>query len=162
MTADLLRLNRLAPADGAAIRSKRVGRGTGSGRGKTAGRGHKGQLSRSGKSGAAGFEGGQMPLQRRLPKRGFRSRRAPAWLRLPVALLDRLNVADGEAIDIELLRKRGIVASNKKRIKIYLSGSVQRSHVLRGIAATAGAAAAINAAGGRIEPAAARTPKEAE
>ena len=161
MADSRFRLNLMRPATGAASRRKRVGRGTGSGRGKTAGRGHKGQLSRSGKSGSAGFEGGQMPLQRRIPKRGFRSRRAPSWLRLPVSLLDRLDAADRE-IDIALLRERGIIASYKKRVKVYLSGSVQRPHVLRGIAATAGAAAAIKAAGGRMEPAAAATaPKEA-
>ena len=157
---DALRLNRLAPAAGASRRRKRVGRGTGSGLGKTAGRGHKGQLSRSGNSRSAGFEGGQMPLQRRLPKRGFRSRRAPAWLRLPVSLLDSLPAGEQE-VDIALLRAKGIAASNKKQVKFYLSGSVQRAHVLRGITATAGAAAAINAAGGRIEPAAAPSPKEA-
>ena len=157
--AEMLRHNRLAPAAGADRRRKRVGRGTGSGLGKTAGRGHKGQLSRSGKFGAAGFEGGQMPLQRRLPKRGFRSRRAPAWLRLPVSLLDTLPEKE-QRIDIALLRAKGIAASGKKRVKFYLSGSVRRAHVLHGIAATAGAAAAINAAGGRIEPAAAPSPKE--
>ncbi|MCY4324835.1 MAG: 50S ribosomal protein L15 [Betaproteobacteria bacterium] len=159
--SDLLRLNRLAANPGSSRRSKRVGRGTGSGRGKTAGRGHKGQLSRAGKFGSPGFEGGQMPLQRRLPKRGFRSRRAPTWLRLPLSMLDTLPEAADREVDIELLRERGMVASNKKQVKIYLSGRVQRAHVLRGIAATAGAAAAIKAAGGKVEPVAAPAPKEA-
>ncbi len=150
------RLDGLAPAPGSSHRTKRLGRGIGSGRGKTCGRGHNGQLSRSGKFGKPGFEGGQMPLQRRLPKRGFRSRMAAGWLRLPLSVLDTLP-PDATEVTVALLRETGKLAHTQSRVKIYLSGKVERAHVLRGISATAGAAAAIQAAGGRLEPAPGKT-----
>jgi len=143
-----MRLNTLSPAPGRNKEAKRVGRGIGSGMGKTAGRGHKGQKSRSGGSVRPGFEGGQMPLQKRLPKYGFTSRisRVTSEIRL-----SELNLIDGETVDIESLRNAGLINSNITRVKVFLSGELIQSVTLKGIKATKGAQAAIEAAGGKVE-----------
>ncbi|QEP42588.1 50S ribosomal protein L15 [Ectothiorhodospiraceae bacterium BW-2] len=141
-------LNRLSPADGSKSAKKRVGRGIGSGLGKTAGRGHKGQHSRSGGFHKVGFEGGQMPLQRRLPKVGFSSRigRVTAEIRL-----HELNRIEGDVVDMEALKSANLVSGVIKRAKIILSGECDRLLTVRGIAVTKGAKAAIEAAGGSVE-----------
>lgn len=146
MTA--LRLNTLQPAAGAKKNAKRLGRGPGSGTGKTAGRGHKGQKSRAGGYHKVGFEGGQMPLQRRLPKRGFRSvtQRHSAEIRLP-----ELSKVMGDVVDLKALQKAGIIGLQVKRAKAILSGEIKRAVTLRGITVTAGARQAIIKAGGKIE-----------
>lgn len=143
-----MRLNTIKPAVGAKHSSRRVGRGIGSGLGKTAGRGHKGQKSRAGGFHKVGFEGGQMPLQRRLPKRGFVSltRKSVAEVRLSV--LSRLP---GDVIDILALKQAGIVPNSALTAKVILSGTIERTLKLQGIAATKGAKAAIEAAGGSVE-----------
>lgn len=143
-----MRLNTLSPAPGKNKEAKRVGRGIGSGLGKTAGRGHKGQKSRSGGRVRPGFEGGQMPLQKRLPKYGFTSRisRVSAQIRL-----SELNLIDGGIVDIGALRTAGLINSNISRAKIFLSGELHKALTLKGIGATKGAIAAIKAAGGKIE-----------
>jgi large subunit ribosomal protein L15 len=143
-----MRLNTLAPAPGSKSNRKRVGRGIGSGNGKTAGRGHKGLKSRSGGSVRPGFEGGQMPLQKRLPKFGFTSRVAliSAEIRL-----SELNKVDAEVIDLEALRSAGLINSTIKRAKVFLSGEVTKPVTIKGLAVTKGAKAAIEAAGGKIE-----------
>lgn len=143
-----MRLNTLKPAPGSKRAAKRVGRGGGSGLGKTAGRGHKGQRSRSGVSQRAGFEGGQMPLQRRLPKFGFASRKA--FLHDEVRL-DALMRIDGETIDLEALKRAKVVGQRVKFAKVIATGKLDRAVTLRGIAVTKGARAAIEAAGGRVE-----------
>lgn len=137
----------LSPAAGSTKRRTRVGRGTGSGKGKTCGRGHKGQKSRAGKKIRFGFEGGQMPIHRRIPKRGFRSRKQSSWLRLPTSALARLEPGE---VTVEALRKLGMVSHVQSRVKFYKSGEVQASYRLGGIAATAGARAVIEAAGGAV------------
>ena len=144
-------LNTLSPSVGSTHRRKRVARGCGSGRGKTAGRGHKGQLSRSGKTIKPWFEGGQMPLIRRLPKRGFRSRTERCWVRLPTAVLTSLPV--GQQVTPALLEKCGFLGHSQDRIKIFLSGDVTRNYQLSGIAVSAGARVAIEAAGGSVSKA---------
>ena len=143
-----MRLNTLSPASGRNKEAKRVGRGTGSGLGKTAGRGHKGQKSRSGGRVRPGFEGGQMPLQKRLPKYGFTSRisRVSSQIRL-----SELNLIDGGIVDIGALRRAGLINNNISRAKIFLSGELNKALTLKGIGATKGAIAAIKAAGGKIE-----------
>jgi large subunit ribosomal protein L15 len=143
-----MRLNTLSPASGRNKEAKRVGRGTGSGLGKTAGRGHKGQKSRSGGRVRPGFEGGQMPLQKRLPKYGFTSRisRVSSQIRL-----SELNLIDGGIVDIGALRTAGLINNNISRAKIFLSGELNKALTLKGIGATKGAIAAIKAAGGKIE-----------
>jgi len=142
-----MRLNTLSPAAGAKSARKRVGRGMGSGLGKTAGRGHKGQRARAGGYHKVGFEGGQMPLQRRLPKRGFRSQRTgKAEVRL-----QELNKLKEDVIDLEVLKGAGIVRGDTDQAKVILSGSLQRAVTLRGIAATKGAREAIVQAGGAVE-----------
>jgi|SRR5690606_17098709 large subunit ribosomal protein L15 len=143
-----MRLNTLSPAPGRVHEKKRVGRGIGSGLGKTAGRGHKGMKSRSGGSVRPGFEGGQMPLQIRLPKYGFTSRigRVTAQVRL-----SELNlVADG-VIDLETLKQADIIGANIKRAKIFASGELKQAVTVKGVSVTKGARAAIEAAGGKIE-----------
>lgn len=143
-----MRLNTLSPASGRVHEKKRVGRGIGSGLGKTAGRGHKGMKSRSGGSVRPGFEGGQMPLQIRLPKYGFTSRigRVTAQVRL-----SELNlVADG-VIDLETLKQADIIGANIKRAKIFASGELKQAVTVKGVSVTKGARAAIEAAGGKIE-----------
>ncbi len=143
-----MRLNELAPAPGSTHSKKRVGRGIGSGTGKTAGRGHKGQKSRSGGSVRPGFEGGQMPLQKRLPKFGFTSRvgRITAQVRL-----NELNLVDGDLIDIETLKQADVIGTHIKRAKIFASGEVKKAVTVKGLTVTKGAKAAIEAAGGKIE-----------
>lgn len=142
-----MRLNNLKPADGAKHASKRVGRGIGSGLGKTAGRGHKGQKSRAGGFHKVGFEGGQMPLQRRLPKRGFVSLAAGKHAEVRLSDLEKLPVAD---IDLLTLMQAGVVPYGSLSAKVILSGKLTRKVNLKGIGATRGARAAIEAAGGSV------------
>ena len=144
-----MRLNELRPGAGARKARKRVGRGTGSGVGKTAGRGHKGQRSRSGGHSVVGFEGGQMPLQRRLPKFGFVSRKARFNAEVRVGDLGSLNA---DSIDLEALKVAKIVGKRVKRAKIIAAGKLDKAVVVKGIAVTPGARAAIEAAGGKVEP----------
>jgi len=143
-----MRLNSIKPADGSTKKRVRPGRGPGSGTGKTAGRGHKGQKSRAGGFHKTGFEGGQMPLQRRLPKIGFRSflTRKTAEIRL-----GELEKLDGEVVDLAALKKANLVSKGTKYAKIFASGELTRARVIRGIRVSKGARAAIEAAGGRIE-----------
>ena len=143
-----MRLNTLRPAPGSKQKSTRVGRGMGSGLGKTAGRGHKGQKARAGGSVKPGFEGGQMPLQRRLPKFGFSTMisRRTAEVRL-----SELAKVEADVIDLTTLKTVSIVRGNMTRAKIVLSGTINKAVTLKGIAVTAGARAAIEAAGGRVE-----------
>ncbi len=143
-----MRLNTLQPAEGAKQNPKRVGRGIGSGLGKTGGRGHKGQKSRSGGSVQVGFEGGQMPLQRRLPKVGFRSRKAESSGEIRLNELARL---DAEVIDMAALHAAGILPHFVTRAKVFASGKLEKAVKLRGLGVTKGARAAIEAAGGSIE-----------
>jgi len=142
-----MKLNTLSPAEGANQPRKRVGRGIGSGLGKTAGRGHKGQKSRSGGFHKVGFEGGQMPLQRRLPKRGFKSMSVGDTAQVRLSDLERLDAAE---IDFLTLRAAGIVPQLAKQAKVFLSGALTRKVTLKGVAATKGARAAIEAAGGSV------------
>lgn len=144
-----MRLNTLAPAPGSRRARKRVGRGIGSGCGKTAGRGHKGQKSRSGGYHKVGFEGGQMPLQRRLPKSGFRSRQKPA----AEVGTGRLAALDGERVTLETLQSAGLVPKQAVRAKIILNGALDRAFTVQGpsVAVTRGARAAIEKAQGKIE-----------
>lgn len=142
-----MELNTLAPAPGSKFNRKRVGRGIGSGWGKTAGRGHKGQKSRSGGFHKVGFEGGQMPMHRRLPKRGFSSRTAAFNAQIRLADLDTLAV---DTIDILTLKQAGLVPAQTLSVKVILAGEIKRAVVLNGIKATKGAAEAIAAAGGSI------------
>ena len=143
-----MQLNQLRPGAGARKAGKRVGRGTGSGMGKTAGRGHKGQRSRSGGHSVVGFEGGQMPLQRRLPKFGFVSRTARFNGEVRVGDLGRVNA---DSIDLETLKLAKIVAKRVKRAKIIAAGTLDKAVVVKGIAVTPGARAAIEAVGGKVE-----------
>jgi large subunit ribosomal protein L15 len=146
-----MELNGIKPAAGAKHAKRRVGRGIGSGLGKTAGRGHKGQKSRAGGYHKVGFEGGQMPLQRRLPKRGFRSTTARYNAEVTLAALERLvsssNVAD---IDLLTLKQAGLVGDMIKVVKVIKSGELKKAVKLNGIGATAGAKVAIEAAGGSV------------
>lgn len=143
-----MRLNTLSPAPGSTTARKRVGRGIGSGLGKTAGRGHKGQKARSGGRVRPGFEGGQMPLQKRLPKYGFTSR---VSLFSAEVRLGELNKVDAEVIDLDALKAADVVARNVKSVKIFLSGEISKAVTIKGIGVTKGAKAAIEAAGGKIE-----------
>ena len=143
-----MRLNTLSPAPGRNKEGKRAGRGIGSGLGKTAGRGHKGQASRTGGSIRPGFEGGQMPLQKRLPKFGFTSRLAAVTAEIR---LSELNLIEGEVVDIDALRNAGLINNNILRAKVFASGEVTKAVTLKGIGATKGAIAAIEAAGGKVE-----------
>ncbi|HGJ5876655.1 MAG TPA: 50S ribosomal protein L15 [Arsenophonus sp.] len=143
-----MRLNTLSPAEGAKHTPKRVGRGIGSGLGKTGGRGHKGQKSRSGGSVRRGFEGGQMPLYRRLPKFGFTSRKA--MITAEVRLSEFAKV-EGDVIDLNTLKTANIVGIQIEYAKVILSGEVNRPVMVRGLRVTKGARAAIEAAGGKIE-----------
>jgi large subunit ribosomal protein L15 len=142
-----MRLNEIKPADGAKHPKKRVGRGMGSGLGKTAGRGHKGQKSRSGGFHKVGFEGGQMPLQRRLPKRGFKSLAAGTVAEVRLSELDRLEATE---VDLLTLKQARIVSQLALSAKVILSGSIGRKVTLTGVGATKGAKAAIEAAGGSV------------
>ena len=143
-----MRLNDIRPASGAKQARKRLGRGIGSGLGKAAGRGHKGQHARAGGYHKVGFEGGQMPLQRRLPKYGFTSQ---ASLARDEIRLDELAKVDGVVVDMLALRQAGLISSTTRDVKIILSGVVKKAVTVRGIKVTKGARAAIEAAGGRIE-----------
>ena len=143
-----MRLNSIKPANGSKRAAKRVGRGTGSGYGKTAGRGHKGQKSRSGGYHKVGFEGGQMPLQRRLPKVGFRSYLARITDEIRLAELEKTGAA---VIDLGVLRKAGLISRKIKRVKIIAGGTIGKAVTIKGLRATKGARAAIEAAGGKIE-----------
>ena len=143
-----MRLNTLKPADGSKFDRKRVGRGIGSGLGKTCGRGHKGQKSRSGGFHKVGFEGGQMPLQRRLPKIGFRSRKAKYTAEVR---LDELAKVAGDVVDLAALHEADILPRSMKRAKVILSGEITRAVTVKGLRATKGARAAIEAAGGKVE-----------
>jgi large subunit ribosomal protein L15 len=142
-----MELNSLKPAAGAKRARRRVGRGIGSGLGKTAGRGHKGQKSRAGGFHKVGFEGGQMPLQRRLPKRGFKSLTAAFNAEITLAELQRLGA---DEVDLLALKQAGLVDDRAKSVKVIKSGELSRKVVLKGIGATAGAKAAIEAAGGSV------------
>ena len=146
--SDEMRLNSLSPAPGAKRNAKRVGRGIGSGNGKTAGRGHKGLKSRSGGTVKAGFEGGQMPLQKRLPKYGFTSRigRTTAEVRL-----HELNLVEGDIIDIAALKSADLIKDDVARVRVFLSGEITRAVKVSGVTVTKGARAAIEAAGGSVE-----------
>lgn len=141
-------LNTIQPGAGSKHAKRRVGRGIGSGLGKTSGRGHKGQKSRAGGFHKVGFEGGQMPLQRRLPKRGFKSLTAG---KVAEVRLSELNLLPVEEVDLLALKQAGLVATQTLVAKVVLSGKIERAVKLRGIGATAGARAAIEAAGGSIE-----------
>lgn len=143
-----MRLNQIKPAAGAKHAKKRVGRGIGSGSGKTAGRGHKGQKARSGGFHKVGFEGGQMPLHRRLPKRGFISLTKGDTAQVRLSSLDRLPVED---IDILVLKQAGVVPHAALSAKVILNGEIKRKVKLRGLQVTKGARAAIEKAGGSIE-----------
>lgn len=143
-----MRLNTLKPGAGSKKAHVRVGRGIGSGLGKTSGRGHKGQHARKGGYHKVGFEGGQMPLQRRLPKRGFRSAIAPTRAEVR---LGELNQVDAAVIDLAALKAAQIVPVTAMRAKVFLSGEIKKAVTLKGIAVTKGAAAAIAAAGGKVE-----------
>ena len=143
-----MKLNTLRPADGRVTRRKRVGRGIGSGVGKTGGRGHKGQTSRSGGSIRPGFEGGQMPLQKRLPKYGFTSRIASVTSQLTLSELDSI---DEKVINIEVLKSNGIIRNLTAKVKVFSSGQITKPVVLEGIAVSNGAREAIVSAGGTIK-----------
>jgi len=142
-----MELNSIKPAAGSKHAKRRVGRGIGSGLGKTAGRGHKGQKSRSGGYHKVGFEGGQMPLQRRLPKRGFKSHLLKFNAEISLSVLERLNLAE---VDLLTLKTAGLVPELAKVVKVIKSGEITKAVKLTGIGATAGAKAAIEAAGGSL------------
>jgi large subunit ribosomal protein L15 len=142
-----MELNSIKPAAGAKHAKRRVGRGIGSGLGKTAGRGHKGQKSRTGGYHKVGFEGGQMPLQRRLPKRGFKSQQLQFNAEITLA---ELNQLDAGSVDLLTLKSLGLVGEMAKTVKVIKTGSVDKAYQLNGIGATAGAKAAIEAAGGAV------------
>ncbi len=143
----IMQLNTISPAEGEKSLRKRVGRGIGSGFGKTCGRGHKGQKSRSGGFTKVGFEGGQMPLQRRLPKVGFSSR---VSIITSQVTLSEINNLEETEITVDVLKKHNLVTKNIKRVKVMLSGEITRSVTLTGIKATKGAKAAIEAAKGKV------------
>jgi large subunit ribosomal protein L15 len=146
-----MELTDIKPADGAKHYKRRVGRGIGSGLGKTAGRGHKGQKSRAGGYHKVGFEGGQMPLQRRLPKRGFKSQTAKFNAEITLAALERLvNQTNAADVDMLTLKQAGLIGELIRNVKIIKSGELKKAVKLNGIAATAGAKAAIEAAGGSV------------
>jgi len=143
----MMELNSIKPAEGAKHAKRRVGRGIGSGLGKTAGRGHKGQKSRSGGYHKVGFEGGQMPLQRRLPKRGFKSHLLKFNAEVTLSTLEQLGLAE---VDLAALKSAGVVGQLAKVVKVIKSGELTKAVKLNGIGATAGAKAAIEAAGGSL------------
>ena len=143
-----MQLNSIKPAAGAKQERRRVGRGIGSGFGKTAGRGHKGQKSRAGGFHKVGFEGGQMHLQRRLPKRGFVSLTRKGGMEVRLSALSRVS---GETIDMLILKQAGIIPNSAVTAKVILSGKIERAVKLRGVAVSKGARAAIEAVGGSVE-----------
>ena len=142
-----MELNTIQPAVGAKHAKRRVGRGIGSGIGKTAGRGHKGQKSRSGGFHKVGFEGGQMPLQRRLPKRGFKSMHATFKAEVRLSDLDKLAVGE---VDLLVLKQAGVVGVLARDVRVILSGEITKAVALKGLKVSAGAKAAIEAAGGSV------------
>lgn len=146
--SETMRLNTLSPAPGAKKAAKRVGRGIGCGLGKTGGRGHKGQKSRSGGKVAPGFEGGQMPIQKRLPKYGFTSRisRTTAQVRL-----GELNKVTGDVVDLQALKDADVVRDDVLRVRVFLSGELPRALTVKGIPVSKGAREAIEQAGGKVE-----------
>ncbi len=141
-------LNSLKPAPGAKRPRLRVGRGASAGQGKTCGRGTKGQRARKGGYHKVGFEGGQMPIQRRMPKVGFRSKLARTRAEV---MLSELSKVEGPVVDLEALKKVGVIPVFAEKAKVVLSGEIKRAVTLKGIAATKGARAAIEAAGGKLE-----------
>ena len=142
-----MKLNSIKPADGAKKERRRVGRGIGSGLGKTAGRGHKGQKSRTGGFHKVGFEGGQMPIQRRLPKRGFVSLTKADTARVRTSELSKI---EAEVIDLLALKQAKVIAPAAKSVKVYLSGELTRAITVQGLLLSKGARAAIETAGGKI------------
>ena len=142
-----MQLNNIKPASGAKHAKRRVGRGIGSGLGKTAGRGHKGQKSRSGGYHKVGFEGGQMPMQRRLPKRGFKSQQLQFNAEVTLSDIAALNAKE---VDMLALKQAGLISNLAKRVKVVKTGEIKAAVVLKNIAATAGAKHAIEAAGGSL------------
>ncbi len=142
-----MQLNSLSPAEGSKHAKRRVGRGIGSGLGKTAGRGHKGQKSRSGGFHKVGFEGGQMPLQRRLPKRGFTPLGQHLYAQVRLSDLQKLTA---EEVDVQVLKQEGIIGQQVRYVKVIKSGDLSRKVSLKGLTATAGARAAIESAGGSL------------
>lgn len=142
-----MRLNTIKPASGSRPERKRAGRGAGSGLGKTGGRGHKGQKSRSGGFHKVGFEGGQMPLQRRVPKFGFKSRKGLGVAEVRLAEIARV---EGDTVDLEALKRAGVVRKNMRTAKIIASGKIERAVTVSGVKVTKGARAAIETAGGRV------------
>ncbi|HJV75293.1 MAG TPA: 50S ribosomal protein L15 [Noviherbaspirillum sp.] len=142
-----MELNNIQPADGAKHAKRRVGRGIGSGLGKTAGRGHKGQKSRSGGFHKVGFEGGQMPLQRRLPKRGFKSLATPFKAEVRLSDLEKLPVAE---VDMLALKQAGLVSELARVVRVIKAGEISKKVAIKGLIATKGAKAAIEAAGGSV------------
>ena len=142
-----MELNGIKPGQGAQHAKRRVGRGIGSGIGKTAGRGHKGQKSRAGGYHKVGFEGGQMPMQRRLPKRGFKSHLLKFNAEVTLAAIEKLGLAE---VDLLTLKQLGLVGQLAKNVKIIKSGALSKAVKLNGISATAGAKAVIEAAGGSV------------
>ncbi|KZZ40522.1 MAG: 50S ribosomal protein L15 [Saccharospirillaceae bacterium] len=143
-----MRLNELSPAPGSKPVAKRVGRGIGSGLGKTGGRGHKGQKSRSGGKVAPGFEGGQMPIHRRLPKFGFTSRKAQYVAEIR---LNELALVEGDVVDLAALKAADVIGEKIKEARVILSGEVKTAVTVKGLKVTKGAKAAIEAAGGKVE-----------
>jgi large subunit ribosomal protein L15 len=143
-----MRFNDLHPAPGSKRKPKRVGRGTASGDGKTGGRGHKGQKSRAGAASARGFEGGQMPLHRRLPKFGFSSRKGRFNAELKV---DKLALLNEDTVDLQMLKAAKLVDRRAQRVKIIAGGKLERAIVVKDLSVTRGARAAIEAAGGKVE-----------
>jgi large subunit ribosomal protein L15 len=143
----MMELNGIKPAEGAKHAKRRVGRGIGSGLGKTAGRGHKGQKSRSGGGPAVGFEGGQMPMHRRLPKRGFKSHLLKFNAEVTLTALEALGLAE---VDMLALKQAGLIREMTKVVKVINTGAIAKAVKLNGIGATAGAKAAIEAAGGSV------------
>lgn len=143
-----MKLNTLSPAPGSKTAAKRLGRGMGSGLGKTGGRGHKGQKARAGGYHKVGFEGGQMPLQRRLPKLGFSSRKS---LTASQVRLHELAKVDAEVVDLQSLKDANVIAKNVLQVKVFLAGSIDKALTVKGIGVTKGARAAIEAAGGKVE-----------
>jgi len=143
-----MRLNSINSASGSRTDAKRVGRGIGSGLGKTCGRGHKGQKSRAGGYHKVGFEGGQMPIQRRLPKIGFRSRKS---LQTAEIRLSELNAVEGDTVDLLSLRAANLISENMLFVKIFASGEIKKAVTVKGLGVSKGARAAIEAAGGKIE-----------
>lgn len=145
-----MQLNTMKPGRGAKTAAKRLGRGGGSGLGKTSGKGHKGQTARAGGYHKVGFEGGQMPIQRRLPKRGFRSAAKVAGHTAEVRLQELGKLKD-EIIDLAVLKKANVVSAQAEQAKVYLSGTLEKPVTLRGIRLTKGAREAVMKAGGKIE-----------